>query len=161
MWLHRSLSRAALLTVASAALLVACGGKVVVEAEGASGGGGSGGSGVGATATTSASAVTSGGTGGCEGLQADLVTKVATAQACNPALSVPQCSGSNVVLDLCGCSVVANDSSFEAGQSAALAFKTWVGAGCGPFDCKTCPPGPSTAWYCDSTASVCKPAFEK
>lgn len=165
--LHHPLSRAALLTVATASMLAACGGKVVVDAEGAPGEGGAssttasvgsdGAGGLGSTGSTGGT----GGAGGCEGLQEDLVAKVAAAQACNPALSVPQCSGGVTTVDTCGCTVVANDKSPAAAQSASIAFKTWVSAGCGPFQCTYCPPGPETPWYCDPTEAVCKPAFEK
>ena len=158
-WLRSPLSRAALLAAAVASLLVACGGKVVVEADGVSGGGGA------TTATISSSVGSSGnggvGAGGCEGLQADVVKKVAAAQACNPVLSVPQCSGMVTTVNLCGCPIVANDSSSMVAENATSAFKSWVSAGCGPFDCDNCPPGPGSAWYCDPTTAVCKPAFEK
>jgi hypothetical protein len=139
-----------------ASMLVACGGKVVVDAGGATGGGGAA-----STSTSSVGVGGVGGAGGCEGLQADLQAKVAAAQACNPALSVPQCSGALVVTDTCGCLVVANDGSAMAAQIANLAFDAWVGAGCGPYPCTLCPPGPPSPWYCDPTDSVCKPVFEK
>ena len=90
-----------------------------------------------------------------------MIATVAAAQACNPALSVPQCSGTNTTVDLCGCPVVANDSSFQAAQLANMAFTTWVNAGCGPIECFTCPPPPDAPWFCDPTSAVCKPAFEK
>jgi hypothetical protein len=152
------------LAASTASMLVACGGKVVVDAGGAPGGGGAapatssvgsdGAGGFGSTGST-------GGTGGCEGLQADLMAKLAAAQACNPALSVPQCNGGVAAVDICGCTVVANDTSAAAAQSATTAFETWVGAGCGPLQCLYCPPGPGSPWYCDPTTAVCKPAFEK
>jgi hypothetical protein len=167
-WLHHPLSRAALLPVAIASMLVACSGEVVVDAGGTSGGGDGGAASTSSVGTGSSGSSGSGGTGstgsgigGCEGLEANLAGKVAAAQACNPVLAVPQCSGVVTTLDFCGCTVVANDTSSMAAQIATKAFNEWVGAGCGPFDCFTCPPGPDTPWYCDSAASICKPAFEK
>lgn len=161
--LHHSLFPTALLAASFTSLLIACGGKVVVDGGGTSGEGGAGGT---STTTTTSSSVVSvtvgtGGTSGCEGLQADAVATLEAAQACNPALSVPQCSGKNTAVDLCGCEVVANDSSFTEAQLALMAFGTWVNAGCGPFDCESCPPPPTSPWYCDSTEAICKPAFEK
>jgi len=172
-WLRLSLSRGAFLTVAIASMLSACGGKVVVDAAGVLGGGGGAGGDGSVTSTAFVGAGGSGGlgstggaggiggAGGCDGLQADLVAKVAAAQACNPVLSVPQCNGGVTALDLCGCLIVANDSSAMEAKIAMLAFNAWVNAGCGPYDCESCPPGPGSPWYCDPTESVCKPAFEK
>jgi hypothetical protein len=156
--------RITLLLASLAALSAACGGKVVVESSGAAGSGGAGGApdtavtvGIGSAAAQSGV----GGAGGCTGLQADVTATLAAAQACNPALSVPQCSGTNTAVDTCGCPVVANDAAVEAAQLANMAFKTWVSAGCGPFNCFSCPPPPTSPWFCDPTAAVCKPAFQK
>ena len=159
--LRHSLFPTALLLASLTSLLIACGGKVVVDGGGAAGEGGAGGSSTVTTTSSSVVAVGVGGASGCEGLQADAVATLAAAQACNPALSVPQCSGTNTTIDLCGCAVVANDSSFTAAQLANMAFGTWVMAGCGPFECFTCPPPPTSPWYCDPTEAICKPAFEK
>lgn len=159
--LRHPLFRTALLALSFTSLLVACGGKVVVDGGGTPGEGGAGGTST--TSTSSPSSQVATGAGGssdaCAGLQADATATLAAAQACNPAISAPQCSGSNVTTDLCGCPVVANDSAFSAAQLANMAFKTWVSAGCGPFNCFTCPPPPSSSWFCDPTEAICKPAF--
>jgi len=156
--------RPALLALSFTSLLMACGGKVVVESGGTPGEGGAGGTSTTGT-TTPSSQVSAGGTGGasnaCSGLQADVTATLAAAQACNPTINVPQCSGTNTAIDLCGCPVVANDSAFSAAQLESMAFNTWVSAGCGPFNCLTCPPPPSSPWFCDPTEAVCKPAFKK
>lgn len=151
---------AGLLAGSLATLLVACGGKVVVDG-GGTGEGGAGGTTATTTAITSVGPGGVGGAGGCAGLEADLAAKLAAAQACNPALSVPQCSGAVTTIDTCGCSVVANDSNAPGAQLATTAFETWVDAGCGPFNCAVCPPPPSSPWYCDPTTAVCLPAYEK
>lgn len=162
--LRHPLLRTALLALTLTSLLVACGGKVVVDGAGTPGEGGAGGTST-TTTTTSPSSQAATGAGGanaaCAGLQTDATATLAAAQACNPTLSVPQCSGTNVASDLCGCPVVANDSAFSAAQLANMAFKTWVSAGCGPIECFSCPPPPSSPWFCDPTAAICKPAFTK
>ena len=155
------LSRGAPLAVVIASTLIACGGKVVVDAEGVTAGAGGGGGGGGAGAGGGGSGSTSGGFGGCYPLQAEVKAKLEAAQACNPVLAVVQCSGAVVAKDLCGCTVVANDTTPMKGQAALEAFDAWISAGCGPFLCEFCPPGPDTAWYCDGATSTCKPAFEK
>jgi hypothetical protein len=162
--LRHPMFSAALLALSFTSLLVACGGKVVVEGGGTPGEGGAGGTST--TGTTNPSGqVTATGAGGasqaCAGLQADVTATVAAAQACNPGLDAPQCSGTNIVADLCGCPVVANNGSISAAQLANMAFKTWVSAGCGPFNCFTCPPPPTDPWFCDPTEAICKPAFIK
>ncbi|MEP7119531.1 MAG: hypothetical protein ABJE95_01425 [Byssovorax sp.] len=164
--LRHPLSRTALLALSLTSLLLACGGKVVVDGAATPGEGGKGGgsstTGTGTNGPTTVAGTGVGGSGGaCAGLQADVTATLAAAQACNPAINAPQCSGTNVVADLCGCPVVANDSAFSAAQLANMAFTTWVNAGCGPFECFACPPPPSSPWFCDPTASICKPAFEK
>lgn len=159
--IRHSLFPIALLSASLATLVMACGGKVIVDG-GAVPGQGSGGAGS-TTATTVGSSVTvgAGGAGGCAGLQADAITTLAAAQACKPQLGVPQCSGTNTSTDLCGCSVVANDGAVTAAQLANMAFGTWVNAGCGPVECLVCPPPPSSPWFCDPTTSLCKPAGVK
>ncbi len=165
--LRHPLGLSALLSASLASMLIACGGKVVVDASGAPGGGGAGGAAASTTSVSSSSEVTAiasvgvGGAGGCAGLQEDLVAKVAAAQACNTALSVPQCSGGTTVNDLCGCSVAANDTNSMAAQISTAAFKAWVNAGCGPIACLLCPPPPPAPWHCDPTSAVCEPTFEK
>ncbi len=157
--------RITLLLASLAALSAACGGKVVVESSGATGGGGAGGApgvtvsvGIGSSAAQSGPG---GGPGACSGLEADVNATLAAAQACNPALSVPQCSGTNTAIDTCGCVVVANDSAIDAAQLATMAFKTWASAGCGPFSCFTCPPPPPSPWFCEPVSGTCKPTFQK
>ena len=168
--LRYPLGLSALFSVSLASMLAACGNKVVVDANGTSGGGGAGGGAASTTSVTSSSSssevtasasVGVGGSGGCSGLQEDLLAKVAAAQACNPALSIPQCSGGTTVNDLCGCSVAANDSNPMAAESATAAFNAWVKAGCGPFACLLCPPPPPAPWHCDPTSAVCEPTFVK
>jgi hypothetical protein len=174
--LRSSLALPALLAASFASLLVACSGDVIVDATGASGGSGgsaSGGGTGGDTATTSASSVsttsataatTSTSTGGaadCNALQEDVVSKVAAAQACDPAISSLQCSGAVTALDLCGCTVAANEKTPEAAKLAVSAFDSWVKAGCGPISCLLCPPPPPDPWFCDPMSLVCKPAFVK
>lgn len=165
-WIRHSLSRAALLSGAITSMLAACGGKVVVDAEGATGAGGDSTT----TATTMSTSIVgpgaggfggSGGAGGCSGLEDDVANKIAAAQACSPVLAVIQCSGAVTTVDLCGCTVVANDTKAEEAKIAFLAFEDWVSVGCGPYDCESCPPGPDTPWYCDEATESCKPAFEK
>ncbi len=170
--LHHPWSRAALVTASIASLLAACGGKVVVDAEDTPGTGGTaattssvGAGGIGTSGTTGISTTTgnttTGGNSKCSGLQKDVEATVATAQACNPALSSLQCSGALAVRDTCGCVVVANEKTPEAAQLANMAFETWIGAGCGPFPCESCPPGPDSPWFCDPNLKTCRPAFEK
>lgn len=174
--LRHSLRLPALLAAALTSTLVACNSKVIVDGsntpgDGGGGAGGTGGAGGVATTSVTTTSVTSGvtvsstaATGGpdeCTSLEQDLVAKVAAAQACDPTISSLQCSGAVIVNDLCGCEVAANEKTPAAAQSANLAFKTWVGAGCGPFACLICPPPPPSPWYCDPTSLVCKPAFEK
>ncbi len=132
----------------SAILVVACGGKVFFDPGTVGGAGGAGGG--------------AGGAGGggdlCELLGADLQAKLKEAQACNPLLSVLQCSADAIVLDSCGCEQAANQLSPIAVEAARDAFDTWVAAGCGPFDCFSCPPPPSsTTWFCDPAESSCVP----
>ncbi len=156
----------ALLAASLTSLLMACGGKVVVDGAGTPGEGGGAASSGSISATTGSSVtvgvgVSVGGAGGCAGLQADVTATLAAAQACNPGIDALQCTGVNVVSDLCGCPVDANDSAITAAQLATMAFNTWVNASCGPFACSLCPPPPSAQWFCDPTEAICKPAFEK
>ncbi len=145
------------------ALLAACGGKVVVDAAGAGGGNvivGASGSG-GATFTTATTGTGPSGAGGCEALFLDLETKLDAAQACNPALSSPQCTGMSIVTDVCGCQVVAGEGHPEAINASQLAYEDWTLASCGPYACESCPPPPQSPWYCDPTSERCMPAYEK
>jgi hypothetical protein len=108
------------------------------------------------TATTGA-----GGAGGCSALFNNLLEQLDAAQACNPALSSPQCTGMSVVLDVCGCQVVAGEGHPEATKLSLIAYEDWTLAGCGPYACESCPPPPQSPWYCDFTSERCLPAFEK
>lgn len=159
---------------AGAALLAACGGKVVVDASGAGGnsvavsatgvGGSSvvvGATGVGGSGGFTTAATGAGGAEWCSALFNDLVNKVDAAQACNPALSSPQCSGVSVVMDVCGCEVVANEKSPETAKLSLIAYEDWTLAGCGPYACESCPPPPQSPWYCDPKSEKCLPAYEK
>jgi hypothetical protein len=150
-----------------AALLAACGGKVVVDAAGAGGGNvvvGASGSGGGSstTATTGTGTGTgAGGAGGCAALLLDFGMKLDAAQACNPALSSPQCTGMSIVTDACGCQEVAGEGHPEAINASQLAYGNWTFAGCGPYACESCPPPPQAPWYCDPTSGRCVPTYKK
>ncbi len=146
--LHLSWSRAALVTVSIASLLAACGGKVVVDAEDPRGPAGPAArprsprrwepaaSAPAAPASPAAPlAAAAPGQRPMQRFAKGRQATVATAQACNPAISSLQCSGVLTVTDTCGCTVVANEKTLVAAQLAAKAFNTWVGAGCGPFQC--------------------------
>lgn len=135
------------------ALLVvaACGGKVVVDAGGQGGDGGG--------ATTSVTTSSSSGVD-CEALGLAAGAAIDAAEACNPAIDAVQCNGSAVILDTCGCEVVANELNGQAVSDAAKqAYLAWTSAGCGPFDCDACPPPPAVGYQCDPTLSKCLPAL--
>jgi hypothetical protein len=141
---------------ALAALLGACGGKVVVDGVGAGGGGST-------TVTSATTGVAATGAGGgsadCAALLQDFQTKLDVALTCNPAIDMAQCTGAAVVADTCDCQLVAGESSPEAVSASQLAHDAWVAAGCGPFDCDNCPPGPSTPWQCDALSNRCTPSI--
>lgn len=154
--------RISLAALTAVSTIAACGGNVVVDRNGSGG----------AATTTSSTTTETGGVGGqggfggqggsyCDSLQSSLVEALADAQACNPALSVPQCSGVVTALDTCGCEVVAKDQSVKLASVAVATYESWVSEGCGPYDCFACPPPPNSPWYCDPTEKKCKPAFEK
>jgi hypothetical protein len=134
---------------AGAALLSACGGKVVVDGLGAGAGG--------STTTVAATAATGtgGGSADCAALLQDFQARLATAQTCNPTIDSEQCTGAVVVDDTCDCPVVAAGSSPEAVSASTLAHDAWIAAGCGPFDCDHCPPPPPAAWHCDPVTNLC------
>ena len=144
-----------------AALLAACGGKVVVDA------GGAGGDNLVVSASSSgggSSTAASTGTGDpetCDALLLVFQTKLAAAQACNPALSSPQCTGMSIVTDECDCQVVAGEGHPEAVNASQLAYGNWTFAVCGPYDCEGCPPSPQSPWYCEPTSARCMPLLEK
>lgn len=158
--------------------LASCGGKAVVD--GTPGTGGEGGTataspttsgtttwtttGTGTGTTSGTMTGTTGGTttgttpgtptgGSCEALGAELQTRLAAALACNPTLSVEQCTGEAVVYDTCGCSLAANALYPELTDAALWAYQVWVDAGCGPWDCYWCPPGPPAPFYCEGDPS--------
>ncbi len=148
----------AFLVLAGAALGWSCGGKAVFDgvAPGSGGGGG-------ATTSSSTTSTGSGGQGAsstCEALGQDLSEAIDAAQACDPTIYLAQCTGTAVVLDSCACSIVANENYPELVQAALTAYDAWASAGCGPIPCATCPPPPTTPWYCDPNAWRCMPAYE-
>lgn len=127
----------------------ACGGTAVVDTPGSGGAGGKGGAGATTTtasSSTSASGVAGGGGSGgaaadpCPALLASFEQALAAARACDPFINMIQCTGDAVVLDQCGCKLVANEHKPEAVAAALAAFDAWVNAGCGPYDCMDCPP---------------------
>ena len=152
----------------------ACGGKAVVDPVAGGGGGGGastttsstttsgiGGGGAGTTTTTTTG---SGGAGGvpdpCPALEAQLDEALAAAVECNPALSIIQCSGVNVIFDKCGCEVAGNDHYPELATAAMQAYAAWEAAKCGPWLCEWCPPPPPEGpWACvpgaDGTSGTC------
>jgi hypothetical protein len=142
-------------------VIFACGGKAVVDPPGSHEAGG------GHSATTSGSGgttITTGEAGSgapgdpCVELELDLTNKNAEAIACNPAINMPQCTGTAYVLDTCGCQILANETNPSAVQAAQQAYQAWVGAGCGPWPCDTCPvtgpggciPGPNGTGTCQT-----------
>jgi hypothetical protein len=147
-------------------LWTGCGGTAVVDGDAAGGGGsattsstssnGSGGM------NTSVSSSNSSGSGGssCNDAADDVTAAVLKAQACDPLINALQCSGMTVVIDTCGCVAVANDLSQDAAEFALAAYDAWVGAGCSPYRCDSCPPPPDSPWYCDPDAGKCLPAFD-
>jgi hypothetical protein len=144
-------------------IVVACGGKAVVD--GSSTEGGSGGT-AGSTShsTTSSSGSTSTGAGGsgglCASLEEELGMLVEEAQRCDALINALQCTGNTVVYDACGCALVANDYASDIAASSVVVYEHWTGLGCGPHDCEHCPPSPSSPWYCDPTTDACLPAYE-
>ena len=139
----------------------ACGGKAVVDSTTSSGSGGEGGTHPSTTSSTPTGSTTSSTPTGsttstsdpCDALQADLEAKLQQALACNPMLSVEQCTGELVVYDTCGCVLAANALAPNLAQAANLAYQAWVAAGCGPWDCAWCPPEPPSPWFCSADPS--------
>lgn len=131
-------------------LMAACGGKVFVDPGGTGAAGGAGGSGTG------------GGAANCDLLEKNLAQKLLEAQACDPTINAIQCSDKAIVKDGCGCDEAGNELNPAAVAASNDAYDTWVGFGCGPYECALCPPPPqSSPWYCDPTQKKCLPAFEK
>lgn len=129
-----------IVVTSSVALAGACGGKVTFVEDGSSEGGAGSTSSTKSTTTKSATTgvntgVTTGG-GDCNSLLAALNAANAAAQECNPAISSPQCDGTAIVNDTCGCpSILANEKQPETVKAALVAYNAWVDAGCGPFEC--------------------------
>ena len=132
---------------ATFSIAVACGGTAVIDAP--MGAGGSGGT----TTTTTPS-------GPCEAVTEAVQDAIDAVQSCSPYVNTIQCSGDTVVLDTCGCEVVANDQYSTVAPDVLAAYHAWVDTGCGPLDCDSCPPPPESPWYCDPTAERCMPAYE-
>lgn len=156
--------------LAAFALAAACGGKAVIDPEAQTGAGGTGAAST-TSSTSSSTTTTSSGTGGvagsggtttnfCDLLQEELENAIWSAQWCDPLINALQCTGDTVILDTCGCPVVANDTTPHAAEEALIAYDGWVAEGCGPFLCSTCPPPPSSPWYCDGDVMMCEPANE-
>jgi hypothetical protein len=138
---------------AFAALLPACGGKVVVD------GGGAGAGGSTTTVTVASATGTSGSGADCSALLQDFEAKLGNAQTCNPTVNSEQCTGAVVIDDTCNCQVVAAGPSPEAVSASKLAHDTWVAAGCGPFECDHCPSPPPAPWHCDPVTNLCVPSI--
>jgi hypothetical protein len=142
-------------------LALACGGEAVVDDVAAGGSGTGAGTGTGTGAGTGTGTGTGSGTGPtCDTLEQDLAFWMAAAMACDPYINTIQCDGSMLIFDTCGCPVVANELNEDAAKAAIAAYEAWAGAGCGPYDCFACPPGPETPWYCDASFEACVPAYE-
>ncbi len=136
---------------AAAFFLVACSGKAIVDPP-VDGTGGSTtspsstGTGAGTTSPTSTS-TSSSGTVDCDDLMQSFEAALAAAQACEPWINMPQCTGELTVLDVCGCVAPANEHFPELGAAAEAAYDAWTDPGCGPWDCDWCPP-PGGPWAC-------------
>jgi hypothetical protein len=140
---------------AGAALLSACGGKVVVDGSGA--GGADATTASTGVATATAAATGAGGGGACAALLSDFQAKIAAAQTCNPSIEVAQCTGASTTLDPCDCLLVIALPG-PAADAAMQAHDAWVAAGCGPFLCDHCPPDPQAGWHCDPITQGCVPS---
>jgi hypothetical protein len=121
-------------------MAAACGAQVVLEDDGSGGAGGATTSTGGTTKSTTKS-TTGGMTTGtnCEALLQALDQATVVATKCNPFISSNQCT--QIVNDTCGCPTVALSATEPvAAQKREEAYATWVGAGCGPYDCFACDP---------------------
>ena len=143
----------------AALLVVSCGGDVVVDdPPGSTGGGGAGSSG--SSSSSSSSVTSSSATGGCDALLHDFALKYVAAQACDPAVSSPQCDGSAIISDTCGCPTLANEKNPAAVQAANDAWAAADAAGCLPLcgtPCTTVGGG-----FCQPTQNgggICTPAI--
>lgn len=142
------------------AVLVACSGDVSEEGGGsaptASMGTGTGTQGCVTTTTTGTGSVYPTGTG-CSDSKWYLERSFAAAIACQPQCDLPQCTGAQLVLDDCGCSVVANDLIPELADEAVSDYESMVNF-CDPAPCVSpCPPGLEVPWHCDPDSSRCTP----
>lgn len=136
-----------------AVLSTHCGGNVVFDqggsGEGAQGSGAQG-SGTGPIGEGANGPASSSGTGpigviGCDELWATYEKAVSAAVVCNPTISSPQCDGSVVGRDNCGCpNILLNEKDPALAAAALGAYDDWVAAQCGPFDCdQPCAPAQS------------------
>ncbi len=130
----------------SAAIIVACSGKAVVDEprSSSSGTGGSTSTSSGTTSTTSSgTTTTTSGTGGsevtCDSLEAQLEQAWLAALVCDPTIYLEQCTGELIIYDQCGCEWAANVQHPELAAEAMAAYDAWVDYGCGPWDCAWCP----------------------
>src|SRR5262245_11714409 len=133
MHVHSSVLAAAAVALA---LLGACGGKVYLDPPGV---GGEGGGGAPRTSSSTSVRSSSGSAGGGDAMIEAHTAKVEAAQACNPTVSSIQCSGATIVLDACGCQVLANDKTPEAAKAANASYDALDQAGCS-LGCEICDP---------------------
>jgi hypothetical protein len=155
-------------------IVSACGGTAVIDGDdgGTTTGTGTGtatgtssgtGTGTGTSTGTGAGTATGTATGTgdvCLDGAAAVTDAVLAAQACDPLINAVQCSGMTVVIDTCGCPVVANDLDQDAAEKALDSFNQWVETPCSTYDCESCPPPPDSPWYCDPGQMQCFPAYE-
>ena len=156
----RRLPRAALLCVVCAGT-VGCASTVVADAAGS--GSGSSGIGVGVGGSGGSAVGTGAAPVECSGTYGQVSDAIVTAQGCDPAANVIQCSGAAMVHDLCGCSVVANETNMQAIAAADAAYAMCASEGCcgpaahpitpPPCDPK-CPPM-AAGGHCDPATSLC------
>ncbi len=129
--LHALLLACSILSVSA----LACGGKVTFVDDG-SGSGGSGTTSTSKAATGTSSKATTGTGVSCDALKSALDAANAEAQACNPTVSSPQCDGSEILVDPCGCaSILANEKQPAKIAAAKSANEAWLAQGCGPVLC--------------------------
>ena len=81
------------------------------------------------------------------------------AQACLPACDAPQCSGDTLIMDACGCPLVANDLWPELAERALSSYDSVMTyAPCSQVDCSSgCSVSPDTSWECDPDTQRCIP----
>jgi len=137
--------------------LAACGGNVVFVADGETGSGGSGSTSSPSVATdASTSSVMTGSS--CDVLLEDFQDALRAANSCDPSLATPQCDGSAILDDTCGCpSVLANEKAPDVVASAQAAYDAWTAQGCGPFECGAAcfPAGPGECSPTEGGGGIC------